>query len=274
MSDAAPIAKYGSGQTAVHRIRNLGLYPQAHIMMSGFLADHHDELVARCKAKVALRPRRVATPAQLSNGVPLFIAQLQRTLEAEEGAGGAAESLKISGESGGSVLTESEMGVSATAHGRELLELGFSVDQVVHDYGDLCQAITDLAFERDAPFSIDEFRTLNRCLDNAIASAVSAFSAQRDALLGRRQDEDVNERVGVFVYELRNSLAAASYAVAALEQGNLPMSGATGAVLKRSLAALKTLMDRLPDPAGTHAEAIDPGQGSGNGDGRRDLHRS
>ena len=30
------------------------------------------------------------------------------------------------------------------------------------------------------PFSIDEFRTLNRCLDNAIADAVLEFSTQRD----------------------------------------------------------------------------------------------
>jgi hypothetical protein len=36
-------------------------------------------------------------------------------------------------------------------HGRALLDLGFNVSQVVHDYGDLCQAITDLAYERDAP---------------------------------------------------------------------------------------------------------------------------
>ncbi|WP_235835046.1 sensor histidine kinase [Piscinibacter terrae] len=37
----------------------------------------------------------------------------------------------------------SEMGISAAAHGKQLLALGFTVDQVVHDYGDLCQAITD-----------------------------------------------------------------------------------------------------------------------------------
>ena len=214
-------------------------------MMSGFLANNHDELVERCKAKVARRPQRAATPAQLGNGVPLFLAQLQRTLEAEEKAGGAAESLRISGESGGGALAVSEMGVSATAHGKELLDLGFSVDQVVHDYGDLCQAITDLAFERDAPFTIDEFRTLNRCLDNAIASAVSAFSVQRDAVVARRQDADVNERFGALVYELRNSLATASYAVTALEQGNLPVSGSTGAVLKRSLASLDALLSSL-----------------------------
>lgn len=211
-------------------------------MMSGFLANNRDDLIARCKSKVALRPRRAATVEQLSNGVPLFLAQLQRTLEAEEGAGNAAESQRISGVSGETALAASEMGVSATAHGKQLLALGFSVDQVVHDYGDLCQAITDLAFERDAPFSIDEFRTLNRCLDNAIASAVSAFTSQRDVVLARKQDAEVNERVGVLVYELRNAIATASYAVAALEQGNLPISGSTGAVLKRSLATLKALI--------------------------------
>ncbi|MGZ5786382.1 MAG: sensor histidine kinase, partial [Ramlibacter sp.] len=158
---------------------------------------------------------------QLSNGVPLFLDQLRQTLEAEEGDH-AAESMRISGASGGDALLVSAMAVGAAAHGQALLNLGFSVDQVVHDYGDLCQAITDLAFERDAPFSVPEFRTLNRCLDNAIASAVSAFSEQRDTAIAHRQGEELNERVGLLVHELRNALATASYATAALELGNLP----------------------------------------------------
>src|SRR5665647_444704 len=173
-------------------------------------------LIVRCKAKVARRPSRAATADQLSNGVPILLSQRQRMLEAEE-SDESGESLRISGASGGGALSVSEMGVTATAHGKELLRMGFSVDQVVHDYGDLCQAITDLAFERDAPFSVDEFRTLNRCPDNAIASAVSVFSLQRDAGNATRQDADVQERLGALVHELRNSLATASYAVAALE---------------------------------------------------------
>ena len=36
----------------------------------------------------------------------------------------------------------SEIAATAARHGRELLENGFTVDQVVHEYGDLCQAIT------------------------------------------------------------------------------------------------------------------------------------
>jgi hypothetical protein len=61
--------------------------------------------------------------------------------------------------SGGDTLALSEISVTATAHGKELLRKGCSVDQVVHDYGDLCQAITELAFEVDAPFAVTESRT-------------------------------------------------------------------------------------------------------------------
>jgi hypothetical protein len=210
-------------------------------MMSNFLFNNREELIGRCATKVAMRPKREATEQQLSNGVPLFLAQLQRTLEAEE-HNRPVESRRISGASGasgGEDLVTSEMGVGATAHGRQLMDLGYSVDQVVHDYGDLCQAITDLAFERDAPFAVDEFRTLNRCLDNAIASAVSAFSAQRDASSAARQDAEMTERLHLAMFELRSSLATATYAVAALELGNLPVTGATGSVLKRSLEAMR-----------------------------------
>jgi len=211
--------------------------------MHTFLRNNRSELIARCKHKVAQRPKRAATAAQLANGVPLFLDQLTRTLEAEQ-ADEAAESVRISGPSGGDSLALSEMGVSATAHGKELLELGFTVDQVVHDYGDLCQAITDLAFERDAPFSIDEFRTLNRCLDNAIADAVTEFSFQRDATIARGHDAAANEQLGFLVHELRNALGTATLAVAALEFGNMTMGGATGAVLKRALASLTQLVNR------------------------------
>lgn len=212
------------------------------MMMHVFIAANRAELLARCKAKVAQRPHRAATEAQLSNGLPLFIEQLQRTLEAEE-RDDEVQSLLISGAPGGDASRLSEMGISATAHGKQLLELGFTVDQVVHDYGDMCQAITDLAVERDAPFGVDEFRTLNRCLDNAIADAVTEFSFQRDAFLARDRQHATEERIGFLAHELRNSLSSATLAVTALEMGNLPISGATGAVLKRALAAMTRLID-------------------------------
>lgn len=190
-----------------------------------------------------MRPKRAATAQQLANGIPLFLEQLTSTLEAEE-EGDIAEGVRISGPAGGDAALLSPIGVGATAHGKELMKLGYTVDQVVHDYGDLCQAITDLAFEHDAPFAVNEFRTLNRCLDNAIADAVTEFSAQRDASESLRNAADENERLGILVHELRNLLHTASLGFTALESGRVPIGGSTGALVKRSLVALAGLLER------------------------------
>lgn len=243
-------------------------------MMYNFLSNNRDDLIARCKVKVALRPLRNASACQLSNGIPMFLDQLIRTLEAEQTGGPEAGEL-ISGASGGAGSVVSEIGVSATAHGKELLRLEYTVDQVVHDYGDICQAITDLAFERDAPFEVDEFRTLNRCLDNAIADAVSEFSFQRDAAATLRQTTEINQRLGFLMHELRNSLNSAVMATGAIKTGNLSLSGATGAVLSRSHTAMARLIDRslsevkiqgaVPDPhlLFSLAEFIDEAKATG-----------
>ena len=154
------------------------------------------------------------------------------------------QSRKVSGPAGGRGPALSEIGDSATLHGRELLTHGFTVDQVVHDYGDLCQGITDLAFERSAPISIDEFRTLNRCLDNAIADAATEFSYQRDALVADKAAQAMNERLGFLAHELRNLINTATLAVTAIKAGNVGTAGATGAMLDRSLIGLRNLIDR------------------------------
>ena len=211
--------------------------------MHEFLAQNRDELITRCKAKVQERPHRRATTEQLANGVPLFLNQLIETLKAEEG-GERGLSLRISGPAGGNASASSEIGIGATAHGQQLLALGYTIDQVVHDYGDLCQAITDLAVERSAPFAVDQFRTLNRCLDNAIADAVTAFSLRREEEVAFTLTERSNERLGHLVHELRNFLNSATLALTALESGGLPVGGSTGAVLKRSLSAMAALLNR------------------------------
>ena len=210
-------------------------------MMHIFLTNNRSELIERCKAKVAQRPLRAATDKQLQNGVPLFLEQLIKTLRIEQTAT-PMDSREISGPSDGET-TRSEVGTSAAQHGRELLSLGYTVDQVVHDYGDLCQSITDLAFERDAPFQIDEFRTLNRCLDNAIADAVTEFSYQRDCAADEKRTIEANQEAGFFAHELRNALGTATLAFAAAKAGNLGFSGATGSILERSLTALGDLID-------------------------------
>lgn len=211
-------------------------------MMHAFLTENRGELIERCRMKVAERPAPKATAEELDHGITLFLDQIIKTLKAEESSQ-CAESHRLSGPASGVDAVLSEMGIGAKEHGRELLQHGFTIEQVVHDYGDLCQSITDLAVELDAPISNDEFRTLNRCLDNAIAVAATEFNAQRDNMFADK-DASANERLGFFAHELRNQLNSATLALTAIKAGSVGLTGATGAVLDRSLVALRRLIDR------------------------------
>jgi signal transduction histidine kinase len=212
-------------------------------MMYEFLSEHRAELERRCRTKVALRPNRAATPRQLDNGVPIFLEQLIHMLKLEK----LSRPVPFGAPSRAThQITDlhAESDSSSAQHGQDLLDLGYTVDQVIHDYGDLCQAASELAIDCNVSFAVAEFKTLNLCLDNAVAAAVLAYNRERDLMLGDQQESATNERLGFFAHELRNHLGTATLAVTAIKAGNVGLSGATGAVLERSLVALRTLIDR------------------------------
>ncbi|MEO6757967.1 MAG: HAMP domain-containing sensor histidine kinase [Saprospiraceae bacterium] len=206
--------------------------------MHEFLADFRGDLIDRCQAKVALRSSPKVTEAELEHGIPLFLDQLIKTLQLEQ-TSQPKRSCEFSGPAGGETSV-SKMGEAAAQHGRELMDRGFTVEQVVRDYGDLCQAITDLAFEKRQPIEVDEFRTLNRCLDDGIAIAVTEFNFRRDFV---SEDKQI-QQLGFFAHELRNLLNSATLALRAIKAGNIGIGGATGAVLDRSLVGMGHLIDR------------------------------
>jgi signal transduction histidine kinase len=211
-------------------------------MLHEFLTTNRQELIERCRVKVGKRSAPRATDEELIHGIPEFLDQLIKTLQVEQ-TSEPMRSREVSGASGGGGQP-GEIGDAATLHGRELLQHGFTVDKVVHDYGDLCQAITDLAFERNVGIEIGEFRSLNRCLDNAIAQAVTEFTYRRDLIATDKHADAMNERLGTFAHELRNLLSIASLSLAALRAGSVGLSGATGAMLDRSLVGMRNLVDR------------------------------
>jgi signal transduction histidine kinase len=192
---------------------------------------------------VAERLAPKATGRELEHGIPLFLDQLIATLRVEQ-TSEPKRSRKVSGLSDGVASGASEMGATATLHGRELLKQGYTVDQVVHDYGDLCQAVTALALEQNSPIEVDEFRTLNRCLDNGIADAVTEYANQRESLGPNEGVQALNERLGSLAHELRNLVHTATLAVASIKIGNVGVNGATAALLDRSLVGLRNLIDR------------------------------
>lgn len=199
-------------------------------------------MIEQCRLKAACRSPKTIDE-QMAYGVPLFLDQIIRTLRVEL-TSEPLRSRKVSGPAGGGMSGTSEIGTSARLHAHELLQHGYTVDRVVHDYGDLCQAITDLAFEQKIPIQVDEFRTLNRCLDNAIADSVTEYAYERDLLVAYRGAHAFPERLAELAHELRNIINTAALAWTAIRTDSVGLSGATGAVMDRCLIGLRTLVDR------------------------------
>jgi signal transduction histidine kinase len=189
-------------------------------MLHEFLSTNRTAIIARTREKVAARVAPSATDEELEKGVPLFLDQLVHTLRSPNGNSEA-------------------IAAGAGKHGLNLLKRGFTVGQVVHDYGGLCQAVTELADELNAPIAADEFHTFNGCLDDAIAAAVSEYGRTREQALAAAG----TERLGSLAHELRNALGAAMLSFQSLQTGNVGIGGSTAALLGRSLRRLSVLID-------------------------------
>jgi hypothetical protein len=194
------------------------------VTLGQFIDENNAELIRRCRVKAAKRQNVTATEADIDGGVRLFLSQLSHELR----HGPSQNDL---------------IGQGATRQGHDLLLRGFTISQVVHGYGDVCQSITDLAVEMNAPISTDDFRTLNRCLDDAIAGAVTEFSrAQELTRDGESQ-------------ELRALLRTATTAFGVLQTGNVGVGGSTGSLIARSLGAIEALLNREAAPIAQPATA-------------------
>jgi signal transduction histidine kinase len=192
-------------------------------MLHEFITLNRDEIIRRCRDNVARRPIPAPSELEINHGVPMFLDQLVGALR-----------------TGGTGWPEIDS--SAGKHGHDLLLQGFTVSQVVHDYGDVCQTITKLAAEANWPISTDDFGTLNRCLDDAIAGAVTMYQRERgEADLSDAAKID-SERLGFLVHELRNLVNTAIVAFEVLRTGNVGFGGSVGAVLNRSLMGLRDLI--------------------------------
>jgi hypothetical protein len=205
-------------------------------MLHEFLTSNRQLLISRCSENVAKRFEPTETKATIDHGVPLFLQQLVEILREEQ----YTDIRSVD-------AAPTEIGRAAALHGAELLRQGFSIDQVVHSYGDVCQSVTALAVEQKIPISTDEFRTLNRCLDNAIADAVASFGSARQTSIDR-QAATLQQRLVVFAAEHQRLIDIAMRSLIAIQTGNIGTSGATGTLLAHALEELRSLTDRtLPE---------------------------
>ena len=207
-------------------------------MLYEFLKTNRVELIARCRAKAASRALPDATPAVIDFGIPQFLAQLIETFRIERTPDALARH-KAAGHGRPSLaLVPTDISGTAAKHGLEMRQQGVTIDQVVHSYGDLCQALTELAMERDVPISVDEFHTFNRCLDDAIADAVTAY--------GRDLENPIpNGLPGPPAQAMRNLIETAIHSFAAIRGGQVSLKGATSELHEKTLDSLRDLIVRL-----------------------------
>ena len=204
-------------------------------MLHKFVTEYRDEIISRCRAKVATRSSPPPTTAEIDHGVPMFLDEL-------------VDELRLG------LSPNQEITKTATQHGHDMLRQGFTVSQVVHDYGDVCQSITELALDLNAPISTDDFRMLNKCLDDAIAGAVTQYEQEQDL------DEVAageSEQLAVLARDLRKSIHNASVAFDVIQSGRIGLTGSTGTTLGRSLVGAQDLIDKLIDEIRTTQRITD-----------------
>jgi signal transduction histidine kinase len=193
-------------------------------MLESFVQWNRETILARARSRVTPLLPAAANDAELANGIPMFLSQLSEVLRTAKAGNQAARD---------------ELKKSAAGHGGDLFLKGLTPRQVVHDYGDICQSITELAVQQHVPIEGEEFRILNLCLDDAIAEAVTEFGNQRD----REAAKQSVERSGVFAHELRNLTSTALMSFDIILRGRASPDSNTGAILRRSLMRLRELVD-------------------------------
>jgi len=202
-------------------------------MLDEFITVNRAEIIRRCRAKVAIRSEAPPTIAEIDHGVPMFLDQLLTEL--------------CDGPS-----ADCDIAKTAAQHGHDLLAQGHTVSEVVHNYGDVCQAVTELAVERQAAISVDDFRTLNRCLDDAIAGAVTEYGREQHPS-SEQDDTFEGVRRGTMARDLLKAIDISKLAFDAIRSGRVGAAGSTGTVLSLGLDTAHDLAERLL------AEVLAPG---------------
>jgi signal transduction histidine kinase len=118
---------------------------------------------------------------------------------------------------------------------------GFDLSLVVHEYGAMCESITEEAMACNQPIEVREFWLLNQALDLGIAGAVERFTAERELA----HDSSRASHLGFIAHELRNALSIAIMSFDLIRKGKVPVQGRTAEILWRSQLNLRDLVGRL-----------------------------
>src|SRR6478735_4422687 len=88
-------------------------------MLDDFIARNRDAIIARTQARIASRAVPTPTEVELRHGIPMFLDQL-------------GDALRLAKSS--SSVDHDQLDKAAALHGGDLLRMGLTIGQVVHDY--------------------------------------------------------------------------------------------------------------------------------------------
>jgi len=200
-------------------------------MLHEFLLTERDKILALCSNKILTLAGSRNSSDEMEKGLPVFYDELIEVLRTD-----IEESAFVNN----NVIARVHR-ASAERRGKESLKLGYSISQVVHGYGALCQAITEYIEESsNQTVSPREFNRLNYCLDIAIAEAVTEFNR------GQREnaEQDEVQRLGFLAHELRNALTGATLAYQLIMRGKVGTSGSTSQIVVNAHRRMREIIDR------------------------------
>jgi hypothetical protein len=220
-------------------------------MLNDFLAQNQTAILALTERKTLELAGAHPSSDQLKKGLPIFYRQIIDVISSAAAPGSPpvkdvaaiaraadhADEPAMANAAG--QPREAEVARSAGDHGLEMLRLGYTLSHVVHAYGAMCQAITEIATEKAVVIDPSDFHALNRCLDVAIAGAVTYYDSSRK----KSEDSGKTDHRGVFV-QMHNVLMRAKVAFEAIQRGSVGVAGSTGQSLETCLLRLEALIDK------------------------------
>jgi two-component system sensor histidine kinase SenX3 len=185
-------------------------------------------------------------PSELRDGMPDYLEALADTLRKEGNFVHGVE------------LAWSNM---AREHGVTRVQLGFDINQLVHEFVVLRRVIREVAHEAGLRAWTPD-TVLTDALDAAISESVQAYVHARDYETRRQQAETI----GFLTHELRTPLSAAVMAASTVRRTATPEQQRALEALERSHQRLKALIDSVLlneklDAGKFHSRPVDAGLG-------------
>lgn len=221
-------------------------------MLAELLVKKKHEILTLTEQKTLELAGNHPTSKQLKKGLPIFFNQMTEVIRHSEKPSSPPQkdiqAIAAAAERGDEPAMaeaagrpeDADLAKSAGHHGAELLRLGYGLSHVVHAYGAMCQAITEVAFNSQYKISTTEFHALNRCLDVAIAGAVTVYQSLHDANMQKQRCNPTK----IYIDEIRNRLTSAQVAFQSIKSGTVGIGGLTGLLLEESLVRIGELLDQ------------------------------